>query len=128
MKFKITKIETVKGSHRLYVDVAFLDGGKIVHRNDFVMQIRRTHREYVGAEGPNGEILEPKAYEEQANDVAAEIVANIRRYVARVDMKRRVDNRDQSIVTEDTDPLGLRAAPGVADLIGAEVPTGVAAL
>jgi len=120
MKFKITKIETVKGSHRLYVDVAFLDGGKIVHRNDFVMQIAPVHREYTGEEGPNGEILDPKAYEERENDVAAEIVANIRRYVERADMKR-ADNRDSRIKTEDTDPLGLRAKEGVTDLIGAEL-------
>ena len=122
MKFKITKIETVKGSHRLYVDVAFLDGGKIVHRNDFVMQIALTHCEYVGRVGPDGEQLDKgeQYFETRDTDVAAEIVANIRRYAERADMKR-VDNRDPDISTEDTDPLGLRAKEGVTDLIGAEL-------
>jgi hypothetical protein len=120
VKFKIEGMQTVKGSNRLYVDVAFLEGGEVVHRNDFIMQIAPTHRRYVGDLGPDGEILDPKAYEEYETDVAATIVANIQRYAARAAMKR-ADNRDLGIITEDTDPLGLRAKPGVADLIGTEV-------
>lgn len=122
MKFKIALMRTVKGTNYLYLDVAFLDGGKIVHRNDFVMGIRPTHRRYTGREGPDGERLDegPEYYEEYGTDVAAEIVANIRRYAARSPMER-ADDRDPGIRTEDTDPLGLKAAPGVADLIGVEV-------
>jgi len=32
-----------------------------------------------------------------------------------------MDKRDPGIISEDTDPLGLRTAPGVANLIGAEI-------
>jgi hypothetical protein len=122
MKFKIIEIQTVKGTGRLYVDVAFLDGGQIVHRNDFVMELRPTHRRYIGRVGENGEQLDKgeEYFEEYDTDVAATIVANIQRDAARAAMKR-ADNRDPGIVIEDTDPLGLRAKEGVADLIGAEV-------
>jgi hypothetical protein len=122
MRFRIERIETVRGSQRLYVDVAFLQADKVVHRNDFIMEIRPTHVEYIGRVGPDGERLDqgPEYYEERANDVAAEILANIRRYAGRATI-RRLDNRDGGIATEDSDPLGLRAAPGVAELIGAEV-------
>lgn len=122
MKLKIVGIETVKNTNYLYVDVEFLDGGQVVHHNDFIMQIAPTHRRYIGRVGENGEQLDkgPEYFETYDNDVAAEIVASIRRYVERATMKR-VDNRDSRIQTEDTDPLGLRAASGVADLIGVEV-------
>ena len=124
MKFKIMRIETLKGTNYLYLDVIFLnDDNKIIHHNDFIMQIAPTHRVYVGRIGPDGEQLDTgkeyfKIYD---NDVAAEILANIRHYVARATMKRS-DNRDQRIITEDTDPLGLRARPDVAALIATEIP------
>lgn len=120
MKFKINEMQTVKGGTRLYVDVEFIDGGKTVHRNDFVMEVQPTYRVYVGELGPEGEVLDPKAYETHDTDVAQEILGNIRRYVARSAMVKK-DNRDRRIPIEDTDPLGLRAKPEVAALIGAEI-------
>jgi hypothetical protein len=32
----MVEIKTVRGTNLLYVDVAFLDGGQVVHRNDFI--------------------------------------------------------------------------------------------
>ena len=122
IKFKITWIETVKGTHYIYLDVAFLKGGQVMHRNDFIMQIQPVYRIYIGRVGPNGEQLDQgdEYFEQHDTDVRAAILDNIRRYVARADLAVK-DNRDRGIRTEDTDPLGLRARPGVAELIGAEV-------
>jgi hypothetical protein len=124
MRFRVTDIKTVEKTNLLYIDVEFLDQGQVVHRNDFIMQLRPTHRVYVGPLGPNGEVLDPKAYEERETDVPAEILANIRAYVARTDFaKVRFDHRDPGVRREDTDPLGLRARPGVAVLVGVEINT-----
>jgi hypothetical protein len=121
MKIRVEAIRTVEGTGLLHVDVAFLDQDQVVHRNDFIMQIAPAYRVYTGALGPDGEILDPKAFEERQTDVVAEVLANIRAYVARTDFgKSRFDRRDPAIRTEDTDPLGLRARPGVAALVGVE--------
>jgi hypothetical protein len=123
MKVRIEAIQTVKGSALLHADVAFLDDkGQVVHRNDFIMQIAPTYRVYVGEIGPAGEILDPEAYETHETDVPAEILTNIRAYLARhPDLgKLPADYRDPHIQREDTDPLGLRARPGVAALVGVE--------
>lgn len=123
MKIRIADIKTVKGTGMLYVDVEFLDAqSQPMHRNDFIMQIAPTYRVYVGEIGPEGEILDPKAYEERETDVPAEILANIHAYLARhPDLGKLPANyRNPRIPREDTDPLGLRARPGVADLLGVE--------
>lgn len=39
MKLRVNRIQTVAKTNLLYVDVAFLENGQIVHRNDFIMQI-----------------------------------------------------------------------------------------
>jgi hypothetical protein len=123
MKIRIADIKTVARAGLLYVDVAFLDDQReVVHRNDFVMQIAPTYRVYTGELGPNGEILDPEAFEELQTDVPAVILTNIRAYLVRhPDLsKLPADCRDPHIRREDSDPLGLRARPGVADLVGAE--------
>jgi hypothetical protein len=119
-KFRVESIRTVAKTNHLYVDVAFLDAGRVVHRNDFIMQIPARQREYVGDVGPDGEILDPEAYEETDSDAAGIIAANIRRYVGRAKMETP-DARSPRIETEDTDPLGLRARPEVAALVNVEV-------
>jgi hypothetical protein len=122
MKFRIEKIRTVVGTNLLYVDVAFLEDNQVIHRNDFVMQLKPTHTVYIGRVGPNGEPLDKGAeyFEEHDTDSAAEIVANIQAYASRASM-RRLDNRDRNLSVEDTDPLGLRVRPAVAALIRVEV-------
>lgn len=122
MKFRIEGIQTVAKTNLLYIDVAFLENGQVAHCNDFIMQIAPTYQVYIGRVGPNGEQLDqgPEYFETFDTDVAALIQENIQRYAGRADMALQ-DNRDLSLSTEDTDPLGLRARPGVAALIGAEI-------
>lgn len=122
LKFRIEKIQTVTKTTLLYVDVVFLENDQVIHCNDFIMQIWPTYQTYIGRVGPNGKQLDkgPEYFEEHDTDVAGEILANIGRYAARSAMNE-ADNRDPGIVTEDSDPLGLRAKPGVADLIGVEM-------
>lgn len=118
--FKITSIQTVKNTLGfLYVDVEFLDAGRVFHREDFVMQISPTVRRYTGPELAEGETPEPKDYVEEAVDVKAAIIENITRYVKSSAFGRGGDTRDPNIFRDDTDPLGLKATPGVAALIGA---------
>lgn len=129
MRYRIESIGTIRGTNLLYVDVAFLVEGdnNVVHRNDFVMQIEPTSFRYnrwidTGKVDDLGEpILEPdiNSREEYDTDVRAVILENIARYVARIDVRKvAVDRRDTRIKVEDTDPLGLRAAPGVTKLVG----------
>jgi hypothetical protein len=128
MKYRVDKIETVKGSSLLYVEVAFLDDAeKLLHQNDFVMQIAARQGQYTrwldtGKTTLNGRPIlqpDPTSYQETDTDVAAMIQQNIKAYIERTDVaKAKADNRDRSIPTEDSDPAGLRAAPGVAQLVG----------
>lgn len=125
MKYRVEAIQTVKGGGLLYVDVAFLDDqGGLLHRNDFVMQMAATQHRYTEYTGEGKERRPVLAsYEEYDTDVKQQILENIKGYLDRVDVaKGKEDRRDPGISTEDTDPLGLRAAPGVAELVGAEIP------
>ena len=126
MEFRIVSLRTltVGGTHFLYVDVEFLELGRVLHRNDFVMQITAQRRVYVGPDLPDDGSIppDPADYELQDNDVRAIIVANIRAYAARASAQfaARPDNRDARLARAavDTDPLGLRARPDVAALVG----------
>lgn len=121
MDYKITKIETPKGTAYLYVDVEFIDqSGEVVHRNDFVMQIPPTRRVYIGPELAEGETPDLKDYEEQETDVKTEIIGNIERYISRIEARgtSRLDARDPSIKTDQEDPLELKTKLGVVEMIG----------
>lgn len=123
MKFKITSLQTVKGSNMLYADVEFLDdAGQVVHLNDFIMQISPTQIVYIGPPLANDESPDPKDFEEQPVDVEAVITSNITRYAHRYNdfAGLTADNRDASIERDNTDPLDLKADPKVTDLIGTE--------
>lgn len=124
-QFEITDIKTVARSTLLYIEVDFYDGETVVHRNDFAMQISPTQRIYIGPPLDPGDpdpIPDPGDYEIVETDVRAVILANIRRYIDRVDegLSPPFDARSTPLrrTKVDTDPLGLRGKPGVSDLVG----------
>lgn len=120
MKYRIDDIKTVENTSLLYVVVSFLDDtGKIVlHRNDFIMQIAATQHWYT--HWIDDTTPDPISYEEYDTDVKTVILSNVKSYIERLETRTDVpdDLRNSNIKSEDTDPLGLRTKPGVAQLIG----------
>ena len=123
MDYQVVSIQTVSGITWLYLRCDFYSGDILVHKNDFVMQIRPTHTFYVGRpldpDDPD-DIPNPRDFVTIENDVRAEIVANIERYVERLEGRQNApaDSRDRRIRSDERDPLGLLARPDVVDLIG----------
>lgn len=135
MRYRIVEARTVEPSGFLYLEVEFMDGtGKVIHRNDFVMQIAHTARRPVKDRlgrlqradgswvapsiGPEGQVRYPEP--DQANpykqetveiDVAAVAHENIRNYIARMRARSavRFDACDLRIPTSERDPGGLIA-------------------
>lgn len=117
MNFKITSIQTI--GEMLYLDVEFLDdAGKVIHHEDFIMQIAPTQLVYVGPPLARGQLPDPADYEEQATDAEAVILQNITTFIngGLVDLPK--DNRDYRIQPDNLDPLGLKEDPKVIELIG----------
>jgi hypothetical protein len=128
-EYEIGKIETLENSTHLYLQVDFYNGARLIHRNDFVMQIAATHTRYTGPmeippDFPFTPLPDPdpdpRYWLTTDTDVPAEIIANIERYGLRLERRQNVppDSRDARIRSDTADPLGLLARPGVSDLVG----------
>ena len=112
--YKITDISTAPNSQTdkhalLSVMVDFLDSKDVlIQTQQFLMQLPKEHRLYIGLVGPNGEILEPTAYVTVAIDVQGEIEANIKNYIPKLDVKlgkgavEKVDT-DGRVTTDKSD-------------------------
>jgi hypothetical protein len=145
MDYRVVGLETVEGTGLLYADVEFLEGGQVVHLNDFVMKIFPTRLVYTGPDPEtledenviytevedevevNGEkvvvkriVVKPEYLAEQETDVKAEVIANIERYLDRLESRgiHLRDTRTRSIKRDNSDPLGLMNKPGVSGLVG----------
>ena len=123
MNFRISRVKTLSSdTAQLYIDIEiYNDAGKLVHHNDFIMQIPRQKLVYIGPVLGPEEQPDPADYETQERtraEIRAEVVGNVRRYIQR--LKARVNRGDHvrfddrtPMTVEDSDPDGL-----VADIIG----------
>jgi hypothetical protein len=129
VNYEIVKIETLTESTLLYVEVDFYNGARLIHRNDFVMQIPATITRYTGPmeippDFPFTPLPDPdpdpRYWLTLETDAPAEIVSNIERYITRIEQRQALpgDSRDSRIRSTPADPLGLLARPGVAALVG----------
>jgi hypothetical protein len=123
MDYQVVSIQTIENTTWLYLRCNIYAGDILVHKNDFVMQIRPAHTFYVGRpldpDDPD-DIPNPRDFVTIPNDARAEIIGNIERYVDRLSGRpgAPADSRDRRIRADDRDPLGLLARPDVTDLIG----------
>lgn len=122
MKFKIRSVKTLKGTEYLYLDVEFVKGAQVIHRNDFVMQVPQVRRHYYGEVGPDGEILEPEKFTVERSDAVGVILGNIRAYLGRVDLEKApFDLRLPGVETDETDPRGLLGRLEIQAIIGVDL-------
>lgn len=122
MDYKITQIEMVKDSSALYVEAEFLENDEVVHRNDFVMQVKPTRRVYSGPPLAEGEEPDPENYTVEQVDVAGVITANIESYIDRFEARpqaaRKADNRSRKIQRDKVDRLAVLNRAELRALLG----------
>ena len=116
--YKILSTQTVKGTNYVYFDVEFVQGGKVIHKNDFILDIKPTFLEYTGRVDRDGELLDD-TFIEHDTDLDKVIKDNVSEYVKNFApfSDGRLDKRSKGIEKNDTDPLGIRADKQVTDLI-----------
>lgn len=109
MEYRITSVCTPKETNYTCVDVEFADGDRIIHKNDFVLDIRPTYLEYTGRYDPDGEMLD-ETFAEYHTDIEAVVKREIEEYArSALIVERKIDSRDRLIEREPIDPLNIHS-------------------
>ena len=119
-EFKITRIETVKGTSHLYIEAEFYVDSVLTHIEDFIIGRPAEKRVYTGSVGPDDEILDPNAYLTESLDIKQEILDVIRGF----ERAHRGDGlltgertvRTSQVKTDQSDPNGFLGRAEVQEL------------
>lgn len=119
-EFKIIRVETVKGTSHLYIEVEFYVDSVLIHTEDFIIGRPAEKRVYAGPVGPDDEILDPNAYITEPLDIKQEIFDVIRGF----ERAHRGDHflagertvRTCEVKTDQSDPNGFVGRAEVQEL------------
>lgn len=73
-EIEVKQTGTVRNTDQFYAVVDFYVAGVKRHTEDFILQRNAEHKRYVGAVGPDGEILEPENFETWTVDIKYELL------------------------------------------------------